>query len=409
MYKISSLSFFKNGGQDMSNITTMINKMTFKERDNSKYEGRLTINGVRKSFYGTTKAEVKQKAKEYLTKIENGYKEPKKIVFDDFAMYWLKTYKWNKIEPTSYSRLYSIYVHHIQEPLGKKKIGDITTKDIQQLIDEKANPTKSNEKALALSGLKKIIHFLDPCFRIAIQEGILHKNPCEYVILPKQSCVQVQPKEQFSLSDDEIQKLKDASFQTYKTTGEYRSRDAFSLLIILNLGLRVNEAVALLWSDFDLENRFVRINKTIQSNIIDFESTEKRRYRRLKTSTKTKSGMRVIPLNDSIIEYLNILREYDKRNNITSKYVVCTTSGTMHIEKNLQRSLDLLEKKTNIDKHITLHTLRHTFGSVMLRRGVNIEVVSKLMGHANISITYNKYIHTVQEEEAKAMNMVKIS
>lgn len=80
----------------------------------------------------------------------------------------------------------------------------------------------------------------------------------------------------------------------------------------------------------------------------------------------------------------------------------------MQIERNLQRSLDRIIKMTNINKKVTLHTLRHTFGSVLLRRGVNIEIISKLMGHANISITYNKYIHTIQEEEAKAMQMVKV-
>lgn len=44
----------------------------------------------------------------------------------------------------------------------------------------------------------------------------------------------------------------------------------------------------------------------------------------------------------------------------------------------------------------------------MLRRGVPIEVVSKLMGHANITITYTKYIHILQEQQALAMDMVQI-
>ena len=80
----------------------------------------------------------------------------------------------------------------------------------------------------------------------------------------------------------------------------------------------------------------------------------------------------------------------------------------MNCSRNLQRSLDRLIKKTNITKRVTLHTLRHTFGSTLLRRGVGIEVISKLMGHANISITYNKYIHSIQEEEAKAMTMIRV-
>ena len=68
----------------MNNVTAIINSMSFKVRKDGKLEGRLTVDGKRKSFYGKTKAEIKQKVKEYLLKIENGYKEPTKIIFNDY-------------------------------------------------------------------------------------------------------------------------------------------------------------------------------------------------------------------------------------------------------------------------------------------------------------------------------------
>ena len=49
----------------MNNVSAMINQMTIKERSDGRFEGRLTVNGNRKSFYGKTKSEVKNKAKEY--------------------------------------------------------------------------------------------------------------------------------------------------------------------------------------------------------------------------------------------------------------------------------------------------------------------------------------------------------
>lgn len=109
-----------------------------------------------------------------------------------------------------------------------------------------------------------------------------------------------------------------------------------------------------------------------------------------------------------VLYYIDELQKYDERHQITSKYVACTGVGTMNCSRNLQRSLDRVINRTNIQKHVSLHTLRHTFGSTLLRNGVNIEVVSKLMGYSNITITYNKYIHVIQEEEAKAMNGVNI-
>ena len=384
--------------------------MTIRQRKNGLYEGRISNDGIRKSFYGYTKAEIKNKAKSYLMKVENGFSEPKKILLSDYIEYWLKTYKLNKIEPPSYYRLYSVYEHQLKDSIGQKMMGDIKARDIQNFIDEMANPSNGKIKPLAISGLKKIIQLLKPCFKTAIQEGILFLNPCDGVTLPKESCIKTPTKKQISLSDDEIEKFKEVALEKYKSTAEYCSRDFLVLLLIVNLGLRVGEMLALSWNDIDFENRIVYINKTLQSDIRNFEAKEgeKKLYSRIKNSTKTNAGMRVISLNDSVMSYLEELRAYDKRNKIVSDYVACTTAGTLNRARNLQRSLDRLLKKANIDKKVSLHTLRHTFGSYLLRKGVGIEVISKLMGHARITVTYNKYIHTIKEEEAKAMNMIRI-
>lgn len=394
----------------MNNVSVIINNMSIKQRSDGRYEGRLTNNGVRKSFYGKTKSEVKNKAKEYLMKVENGYHEPQKIILSDYIEYWLKTYKWNKIEPTSYTRLYRVYECQIKNTIGTKYIGQVTSKDIQKLIDEHANPINKDVKPLAMSGLKRILQLLRPCFKMAVQEGIICENPCDNVYLPKVSCIQTETKTQFSLSDEELEKLQIAALSKYKHGKEYISRDAFVLLLIVNLGLRVGEALALEWKDIDCENKIIRINKTVQSNIMNFGlvNGNNTTYNRIKKSAKTNSGVRVLQLNDSVLMYIKELQEYDKRNKISSKYVSCTKVGTLNSSRNLQRSLDRVIKRSGIDKHVTLHTLRHTFGSTLLRHKVGIEVVSKLMGHANITITYNKYIHSIQEEEAKAMNMIKV-
>lgn len=396
----------------MNNISAIINGMSIRERDDGRFEARLTIDGKRKSFYGNTKTQLKQKVKEHLQKIENGYKEPKKIKLNDYIEYWLKTYKWNKIEPSSYSRLYSVYIHQIHDSIGKKMIGDVTTKDIQGLIDERANPSVNKTKALSLSGLKKIIHLLNPCFKKAISERIIYKNPCTDVILPTKSCVKVETKQQITLSDLEIEELKNVALEKYKTTGEYKSRDALVLLLILNLGLRVGEAIALKWSDFDISRELVYINKTLQSNIIEFDNGEvvenAKKYSRIKQATKTDSGIRVLKLNESALYYISELKGYDVRNNIKSPYLCSTSKGTLNSPRNLQRSLDRIIKRTSITENISLHTLRHTFGSTLIRRGVGVEVVSKLMGHANINITYLKYIHVIKEQEAMAMSMINV-
>lgn len=393
----------------MNNVTMLVNKMTIKIRSDGRYEGRLTVNDRRKSFYGKTKAEVKANAKEYLMKVENGYKESEKILLNDYIEYWLKKYKYSRIEPSSYTRLYRVYECQIKPTIGKRYIGDIKTKDVQNLIDEHANPSNKNVKPLAKSGLKKIIQLLRPCLEKAVTEGIIQENPCTDVILPTESYIKTQTKQQITLSDDEIAEFKKCALQKYKTSNEYRSRDAFILLIILNLGLRVGEALALEWDDINFQEKLVYIKKTVQSNIVDFNGDDRKIYDRVKDSTKTKSGERVLKINDTTMYYITELMEYDKRKGISSPYVACTNVGTRNNARNLQRSLNRIINKSTLLHDMTLHTLRHTFGSTLIRRGIGIEVVSKLMGHANITITYLKYIHVLQEQQAKAMDMISIS
>lgn len=63
----------------LTDIPSIINGMNIKQRPDGRYEGRLTINGTRKSFYGSTRIEEKREVKTYLQKIENGYHDPQKI------------------------------------------------------------------------------------------------------------------------------------------------------------------------------------------------------------------------------------------------------------------------------------------------------------------------------------------
>ncbi len=390
------------------NIAATINNMNIMQRNDSRFEAKITINGVRKSFYGNTKIEVKNKVKSYLQKVNNGFKESKKITLNDYVKYWLNNYKFGTIEGSSYTRLYSVYKNQIKPYIGNKYIGDITSQDIDIFIKEFANPPlKSSKKPLALSGLKKIIQLLNPCFETAIKEKVIFNNPCNNIKLPTESYMTIKTKEQFSLTDSQLESFKKEASSKYKTTREYKGRDFLVLIIMLNLGLRTGELLALTWNDFDLKNNIVKINKTIQSKVaLDPQCIKQ--VAALKNSTKTIAGERYLKLNENTLYYIYELKQYDIRNNINSDYFCCCKNNTRKNARNLQRSLDRLTRNIKSDEHITLHTLRHTFGSTLLRNGVGIEVVSKLLGHANITITYNKYIHVIKEQEAIAMNMVKI-
>lgn len=390
---------------------TKVKDMNFFQRENGTYQSKVTINGKRKTFYGKTKNEIRLKYQEYLREIElNENKlQADNITLNEYIEYWLKTYKLKTVEPSSYDKLERVYLNQIHDTIGKKKLCEVTSKDIQTLINNHASPKDKNTKALARSGLKKIQQLLNQCYTKAVQEKRIATNPCTNVYIPKDVFIDVDTKEQFSLTDEQMEEFKKIALTKLSYSIGYKYRDGLVLLVMLNTGLRSGEMLALEWSDIDLDNKIIHINKTIQSKIVDRTNEEHKRIDRVKNGAKTASGRRTVPINDNTVYYFKEIQKNNCIQGISSKYVCSTKVGTRQTHRNLLRSLHtIIDKSDVIPKNTSLHTLRHTFGSKLIRSKVDISVVSKLMGHANITITYNKYIHVINEEAAKAIDLVEV-
>lgn len=311
----------------------------------------------------------------------------------------METYKSTSIEPSSYSRLVSVFEHQIEPSFGKRLIAEITPDDVQMLINDHAKGT-NGRKALAKSGFLRLKDLLNPCFKHAVKTGIIEKNPCEELQILIPSNIVVKTKEQFSLTDDEIVRFKNVAMTTTRTD-IIRYRDYVVLTIMIATGMRIGEMLTLEWNDINYENNSIHICKTLQTGLLGDEKTA------IKDGTKTQDE-RFIPLNDNIKGYLELLRKFDTYHGIKSNLVACTRAATMNSPKNLGRSLSQLCEKAGLSEDVTPHTLRHTFGSTLISKKVGVEVVSRLMGHANIMVTYNKYIHVIKEQEAQTMELITV-
>ena len=75
--------------------------------------------------------------------------------------------------------------------------------------------------------------------------------------------------------------------------------------------------------------------------------------------------------------------------------------------QNISRTLNKMMVRANCTvKSCTPHELRHSFGSLLLKKGVDIKVVSTLLGHKDISVTYNVYIHILEEQKVEAIDLI---
>lgn len=143
------------------------------------------------------------------------------------------------------------------------------------------------------------------------------------------------------------------------------AKNAF--VVLLNTGMRFGELANLQWADVDLENRLITIR-------------HKENF-----SPKTINSNRVIPINDTLFDLLKKL--YDESSKDIEDYVIKTEKGKKIRERNLYAYCNKIGKAAGISGSITLHKFRHTFASLLVKRGVRIEEIQKLLGHSSIKET----------------------
>ena len=76
------------------------------------------------------------------------------------------------------------------------------------------------------------------------------------------------------------------------------------------------------------------------------------------------------------------------------------------VNKNDIKPFRTIQKNCGISPQVGVHSLRHTFASILFRNGVDVKTVSTLLGHSGTAITYNTYIHIINEQQAEALKIV---
>ena len=171
--------------------------------------------------------------------------------------------------------------------------------------------------------------------------------------------------------------------------------------LMLNTGLRVSELLALKWnSDIDIENKTL----TVHNNVVFVRDRSKDKGYKLleQDSVKTDAGQdRTIPLNDDAVAALLDICQVTG----SEPYVMTTSERTIVKPRQLDQMFRRIATAAGLpeEKIYGVHSLRHTFATLLLSNNVDIKTVSKLLGHSDVTVTYNTYIHVIKEQEAKAL------
>lgn len=315
------------------------------------------------------------------------------VTFYDFANYWLYSKLKNQLKPTSFTRKEVTLNNQVFPIIGNIPIKDITHADIQSMVNE------LNDKGLSYSTVKKAYEAVNGCIRdYRIQTGGGF-NPCEGIALPSAKQRDISDVKFFN--EEQRIAIKREATRKYKSgTPVYRL--GHCIVLLMYTGLRVGELLGLTWDDIDFDNRTISVNKNaVVTKVSDGDEVH---YKMItQNSTKTNSGNRIIPMTQ---EAYNSLMEIYKINS-SHKFVMSSSSGTQITPRNINRLFHSILLKSGVvssDKDLCgVHTLRHTFASMLFQNGCDVKVVSEILGHSDTKITENIYIHVIQGQKVKAI------
>jgi integrase len=219
----------------------------------------------------------------------------------------------------------------------------------------------------------------------AVKQGFIKNSPCnKAVYLPKNKN-----------NESKINYLNQEQIHTLLNMVNGYSQFNTIIKVLLYTGVRIGECLALQWKDIDFKNKQIHINSTlVYAN-----------GKYLLTPPKTKNSNRKFPISDNLV---NILREHQEEQ---KKIIKLTGGHFLHSEMLFtsetgnykdRSALNATFRKFIADtdfNYLTLHGLRHTFATLLISKGYDITIVSKLLGHSTIGITVNHYVDAILDSK----------
>lgn len=361
----------------------------------NKYVAEITVglkeNGKpnKKQFSAKTRAEATRKLNEYkkTLNLENPQQTRKKTV-NEYFEFWLGNKK-IELKSSSYRRLESTFETYIKPNFGRLQFATVRTEDVQKLINK-------HQSDKSYSTVKKIYDSLNALFKydqsLPPQQRVASYNPCTNVIIKNNKASE---KEEIKIyTDDEISKIKtEINRKTKNNKLIYPYGKIY--ILVLNTGMRIGEALALDKADIDFDSKTISISKNMTMGSKDGGYLTK-----AQSSTKTAAGKRTIAMNKAAISAAREL--FEMFPNTTA--LVVNKNGKKVTLQNAEKTFKQILKSAGVDTDgRACHALRHTFATKMFEAKKDIKIISHMLGHSSVSITYDIYVTVLQKMEAKEL------
>ncbi|MDE5935824.1 MAG: site-specific integrase, partial [Ruminococcus sp.] len=336
-----------------------------------RYEGRVLI-GYRengslkyKSVYARTLSEVREKMAQFYSVRQEQTVSSLKLTVREAAEQWLCSAKL-RVKESSFANYSNIVSNHILPTLGGEYFSGLTTQKLNSFIHSKLQYGRLDGcGGLSTKTVRDIMRVYHSIEQYAVQEyGVKSTN--------------------FTMPKVERKQLKVLNFSERKRLEQYLMHNLTStnlaILLCLFTGLRVGELCGLTWGDIDFETGTLSVRRTVQ-RINRRGSSEV-----IIGSPKSKTSVRTVPIPAFLLKLLFQRKQDDKL------FLISGTAKPVE-PRTMQYRFKAVLKACHV-RNIPFHLLRHTYATICIENGFDAKTLSELLGHADASITLNRYVHS---------------
>ncbi|MCM1172494.1 MAG: site-specific integrase [Clostridium sp.] len=309
---------------------------------------------------------------------------PTDMIVDAWFEYWIDMKK-KTVRPGSVKCYAERYNCNIKGVIGSLKIADVKPMHCQKIFNDMAG----EGYCTTTMNLTRVILF--NMLELAKENDIIMSNPCKRLVrsdIGRES-------EKKEVLTKERQRLFLQEIEGHRYENHFK--------FVLQTGLRIGELSGLKWEDIDFAKRNVKIQRTIWYNY---------KTGMLESGPpKSKSGYRTVPLTAEAIAILKHQENNRGRNDAPiewTDHVFVNDKGFPVRNCTYDRSLLMICEKIGIPR-FSMHTLRHTFATRCIEGGMKPKTLQMILGHSNIGITMNLYVHTTEEEKVNEIELVEHS
>ena len=305
----------------------------------------------------------------------NEHVSPSKLTVERFLRdEWLPSIR-TTIRPSTFAVYRAIINGHFLPYIGDRSLQQLKAADLAAFY------TQLTERGLAPKTVRNVHSLIRSVLKEAVTLGYVTRNVASFAKPPRVPQTEMQ-----TWNADELH-----SFLEHV----HDDRLYAAYVLLATTGMRRGEALGLHWRSVDFDNARVSVNTALM--LVGNEPALQ--------EPKTTKGRRSIPLQSETVAALRAHRVAQSQerlalgadyvtNDVSRDLVFRRVDGTCVHPTSLSRRFEALVRQTTLPE-IRLHDLRHTFASLMLQAGVNVKVVSEMLGHASVSITLEIYSHVI--------------